>query len=118
MQDEQFVQVAKALADPTRLRLLLELHKAGELTCSCVCERFPLSQPTISHHIKTLAECGVITVRREGQFHVLSVNRDAVEKFVGVLSPVAAEMPAPAGRAVARKARKPSAALARRRKTK
>jgi ArsR family transcriptional regulator, arsenate/arsenite/antimonite-responsive transcriptional repressor len=87
MREADFVKVAKALADPTRYRMLQELRRAAELTCSCMCSRFPLSQPTISHHIKTLEEAGLITVRREGQFHVLCVNEPLLRAFTADLSP-------------------------------
>ena len=87
MRDEPFVKIAKALADPTRHQMLRELRAAGELTCSDVCERFPLSQPTISHHIKTLEEAGLIRVRRQGQFHILTVDEKTITEFARDLMP-------------------------------
>lgn len=67
--------------------MLREIREAGELTCSGVCERFQLSQPTISHHIKTLHAAGVIDVRKQGQFHVLSVNEAQMKAFAADLLP-------------------------------
>jgi len=61
--------------------MLLELRAAGELTCSQICEKFPQSQPTISHHIKTLAEAGLVKCRKEGQFHVISVDEVVLASF-------------------------------------
>ncbi len=87
MRDEPFVKIAKALADPTRHQMLRELRAAGELTCSDVCQRFALAQPTISHHIKTLEEAGLIRIRRDGQFHVLAVNEEVLEDFARDLLP-------------------------------
>ncbi|MGE3107590.1 MAG: ArsR/SmtB family transcription factor [Phycisphaerales bacterium] len=87
MLDTPFVMIAKALADPTRHQMLRELRGAGEMTCSDVCERFALSQPTISHHIRTLAEAGVIEVRKEGPYHVLSVNEERMRAFAADLLP-------------------------------
>jgi ArsR family transcriptional regulator len=87
MRDEPLVRIAKALADPTRLQMLREIRAAGELTCSGVCCRFKLSQPTISHHIKTLQEAGLITIRREGQYHVLSVDEKVLGEFARELGP-------------------------------
>jgi DNA-binding transcriptional ArsR family regulator len=89
MRDEPFVKIAKALADPTRHQMLRELRAAGELTCSAVCERFALAQPTISHHIKTLEEAGLIRVRRQGQFHVLTVDEKLLSEFARDLAPAA-----------------------------
>ncbi len=88
MKDDSFVKIAKALADPTRRRMLAELRGAGGggLTCSCMCARFPLSQPTISHHIRTLEEAGLIDVEKSGQFHVLSVNERVLRSFAGELT--------------------------------
>ena len=55
-QAERIAPLLKALADPVRLRLLslVAAHASGE---ACVCDlndAFPLSQPTISHHLKVL----------------------------------------------------------------
>ena len=56
------VTMLKAIADPTRLRLLSLIlsHEGGE---ACVCDLLPhfdLSQPTISHHLKVLHEAGLV----------------------------------------------------------
>ncbi len=56
----------RALADPTRLRLLTLLIRQGEL---CVCElthALGLSQPKISRHLAHLREGGVVLDRRQG----------------------------------------------------
>jgi ArsR family transcriptional regulator len=58
----------KALADPTRLRLvsMVAAHEGGE---ACVCdltEPLGLTQPTISHHLKILVEAGIFTRDKRG----------------------------------------------------
>lgn len=58
----------KALADPTRLRLvsMVAAHEDGE---ACVCdltEPLGLSQPTVSHHLKILVEAGFLTRSKRG----------------------------------------------------
>ena len=85
MRESSFVKIAKALADPTRHKMLREIRAAGTLTCSCICERFPLKQPTISHHVKTLEGAGLISIEKQGQFHRLTVNEDVVREFVAEL---------------------------------
>lgn len=109
MLEADFVKVAKALADPTRYRMLQDLRRAGELTCSCMCNRFPLSQPTISHHIKTLEEAGLIQIRKDGPYHVLTVNETLLTAFTRDLAE-------PGGRPAAAPA-SPPRRKARRRKT-
>lgn len=81
MDTEQFVKIAKALSEETRLGMLRAIASAEELTCSCLCERFPLSQPTISHHLKILQSAGLITVEKQGLFHRLRVNEEALKGF-------------------------------------
>lgn len=56
----------KALADPTRLRLFSLLAEAGE---ACVCDlpgALGVSQPTVSHHLKVLAEVGLVEREKRG----------------------------------------------------
>ena len=81
MRSSEFVKIAKALADPTRLRMLEGIRAAGKQTCSEVCSCFKLSQPTISHHIKMLEASGVIHAKKAGAFHVLSVNEPLLRAF-------------------------------------
>ena len=101
MRHDRFVKIAKALADATRSRMVQEIRAAGELTCSCMCDRFPLSQPTISHHVKTLEAAGVIQVRREGQFHILSLDEKTIGEFAEALRPVRTSSAVPAADATA-----------------
>lgn len=63
----ELVTVFKALADPTRLEIFRLIAAQTEPICACdVVDRFEVSQPTISHHLKTLREAGLITVARRG----------------------------------------------------
>ena len=67
-QAESLARVLKALADPTRLRLvsLVAAHDGGE---ACVCELtdpLDLTQPTISHHLKILVEAGILSRDKRG----------------------------------------------------
>lgn len=58
----------KAVAEPTRLRIVLLLRQYDEL---CVChlqDYLGLPQPKISRHLKTLRDAGIVTDRREGQW--------------------------------------------------
>ena len=67
-QAEQVAPLLKALAEPVRLRLmsLIASHPGGE---ACVCDltgAFDLSQPTISHHLKVLHDCGLLEREKRG----------------------------------------------------
>jgi ArsR family transcriptional regulator len=68
-----------ALADPVRLRLLSLIANADEV-CSCdLLDVLGKSQPTISHHTKTLADAGLITGERQGRWVYWRVVPDKVE---------------------------------------
>jgi DNA-binding transcriptional ArsR family regulator len=57
----------KALADPTRLRMLDLLAQQPEPLCVCeITPQFPQNQPTISHHLKLLREAGLIQGEKRG----------------------------------------------------
>lgn len=63
---DQLAATFKALADPVRLRLLALIAGRGE---ACVCdlnEAFDLSQPTISHHLRVLADAGLVDREKRG----------------------------------------------------
>jgi ArsR family transcriptional regulator, arsenate/arsenite/antimonite-responsive transcriptional repressor len=67
-QARELARLLKALADPTRLRLvsMVAAHEGGE---ACVCELtepLGLTQPTISHHLKILVDAGIFTRDKRG----------------------------------------------------
>ncbi len=57
----------KTLADPYRLRILDLLAQHEESLCVChITERFPIHQPTISHHLRLLREAGFVDCEKRG----------------------------------------------------
>jgi ArsR family transcriptional regulator, arsenate/arsenite/antimonite-responsive transcriptional repressor len=83
--DRELVRALKALADPIRFRMVQEIAKAGELSCGEVAERFDLSQPTISHHLKILLDAGLLVQRTEGKHHYTSVDHELLGSFIQAL---------------------------------
>src|SRR5580693_523298 len=78
----------KALADPTRLRLvsMVAAHDGGE---ACVCdltEPLGLTQPTISHHLKILVEAGIFTRDKRGVWAYYALVPSAMDTLSAVLS--------------------------------
>ncbi len=77
----------KALADPTRLRLvsLVAAHEGAE---ACVCdliEPVGLSQPTVSHHLKILVDAGILTREKRGVWAFYTLVDGALDALAGVL---------------------------------
>ena len=64
----EFCKIAKALADPQRRELLEKIARAGELSCAALVGLCPVSQATVSHHLKELVNAGLVERRKEGQF--------------------------------------------------
>ena len=83
--DRELIRALKALADPTRFRMIQEIAEAGELSCGEVASRFDVSQPTISHHLKVLMDAGLLVQRTEGKHHYTSVDCDLLASLVAVL---------------------------------
>lgn len=63
----ELAEMLKALADPTRLQIVLALRDADGPKCICdFTASFSLSQPTISHHMAKLREAGLVDATRDG----------------------------------------------------
>ena len=64
---ESLASQLKALADPTRLRMLDLLAQQRQPLCVCdITEQFSQNQPTVSHHLKLLREAGLIETEKQG----------------------------------------------------
>ena len=66
-EQDSLVATFKALADPTRLELLRLVAAQAAPVCVCdLVDRFELSQPTISHHLRVLREAGLLEMSKVG----------------------------------------------------
>jgi ArsR family transcriptional regulator len=64
---DEWVELLKALADPTRLQMVGVLKRSSEPVCICdFTASFDLSQPTISHHMAKLKDAGLVEVTKAG----------------------------------------------------
>ena len=77
----QFDQIAKALADPRRFALLEAIASSEEYPCQRLCQDFPVTKATISHHIKELMRAGLVEAERHGQFITYRVRRDILASY-------------------------------------
>jgi DNA-binding transcriptional ArsR family regulator len=72
--------VHKALADPTRLRILQRLA-TGEGTVTDLMHHVDLSQPLVSWHVRRLRAAGLVDTRRAGRETICSLGREALARF-------------------------------------
>jgi len=87
-QAADLARLLKALADPTRLRLvsMVAAHEGGE---ACVCdltEPLGLTQPTISHHLKVLVDAGIFSRDKRGVWAYYALVPGAMDALAAVLS--------------------------------
>ena len=79
---EEFLRIAKALADARRLAIVERIAARGDAACQHLCEEFPVSQPTMSHHLRLLVDVGLIEMRRDGQYAHYRLRSDVVQAYV------------------------------------
>ncbi|HEU0184435.1 MAG TPA: metalloregulator ArsR/SmtB family transcription factor [Blastocatellia bacterium] len=79
--------MAKALADPRRFEIFQKVATASAegMCCGAVCEELPVSQATVSHHLKELTEAGLLETRSAGQFKYWSTNIDVMNEYIAEL---------------------------------
>lgn len=78
---EENSKVIKALADPNRLQII-DILSCGE-KCACdILGHFDFTQPTLSHHMKVLMECGIVNCRKEGLWSYYSLNIADCNKLI------------------------------------
>ncbi|TFE31834.1 ArsR/SmtB family transcription factor [Cohnella luojiensis] len=83
---QQAVKVYKALGEPTRLKIALLLTEERNLCCSDIGSKLEsVAGSTLSHHLKQLTECGLLTLRKDGTYIYYSVNRDMAQKYAPYL---------------------------------
>lgn len=77
---EETYKVLKALSDVNRMKIINTLTN-GEM-CACkILEDFNIKQPTLSHHMKVLTECGLVISKKEGKWMHYLLNVEKIKYF-------------------------------------
>jgi ArsR family transcriptional regulator len=74
----EYAQFFKLLSDPNRL-MIVDMLSCGELCACVILEKFQITQPTLSHHMKNLCESGLINGRKEGKWTYYSLNKETAK---------------------------------------
>lgn len=74
VQKYHIAKIFKALADDTRISVVRHVANEKEIACQELMKRFPLSQPTMSHHFNKLVEAGILNNRRDGVLWFYTLN--------------------------------------------
>ena len=89
MDREQIERISKALGDQTRLMIYEAIAACDQMNCSDIASLQGVTPATVSHHLKTLADAGLIDSRREGQFIYNKAVRATMEDYVRSLAGIA-----------------------------
>lgn len=74
-----YVPAMKAMSDETRLKII-DMLSCGEM-CACdILEEFSITQSTLSYHMKTLTESGLVNAVRDGAWMRYTLNKERTEE--------------------------------------
>jgi ArsR family transcriptional regulator len=75
---KEYAQFFKVLSDPNRL-MIVDMLSCGELCACVILEKFQITQPTLSHHMKNLCDCGLVSGRKVGKWTYYSLNEETAK---------------------------------------
>ena len=80
MTREEVANICKAMSDSNRLRII-EMLTQGE-KCGCnLLEELQVTQPTLSHHMKVLGDCGLVSSYKDGKWQHYSINCEKFKEY-------------------------------------
>ena len=83
--DQQFLAISRALSDPRRFAILQQVAAStapAGMACGALQEHAFLSPATISHHMKELAEAGLVVAERDGRCANLTLQRSVWQAYL------------------------------------
>jgi ArsR family transcriptional regulator len=78
---QHLAMLAKAIAHPARISILKILAKKDNCNCHDLVEMLPLSQATVSQHLKELKNCGLIKAAVKGTSNLYSLDKMMLKEF-------------------------------------
>jgi ArsR family transcriptional regulator len=83
---EATARLFRELGDPARIRILNALATNGDPVCVChLIEPLGLTQPTVSHHLKTLTDAGLLDREQRGKWAYFSLRPEAADRLADLL---------------------------------
>jgi ArsR family transcriptional regulator len=87
MTASQFSRISKAISDGKRYRMLQRIAaNPGEVSCSQVRSGLGITAATCSHHVKELADAGLVEARRSGKFGYLRLKKRVWQQYLTQLA--------------------------------
>ena len=85
MEEISMADVWKALADPTR-RKILELLKKKDMNAGEIAEEFNMTKPSISNHLSILKQADLVEAEKQGQNVIYSLKTSVLEDIMNMIS--------------------------------
>lgn len=83
---ERLSQALKALGHPIRVQIMHILGQLGGQVCVCDIEsQFDIKQPTVSHHLRTLREAGLIDAEQRGLYMYYRIRPESLQILKALL---------------------------------
>ena len=82
---KEYAQFFKVLSDPNRL-MIIDMLSCGELCACVILEKFNITQPTLSHHMKSLCDSGLVVGRKQSKWMYYSLSDKTVQTCRSVLT--------------------------------
>ena len=82
---EELAGRLSVIAEPVRIKILLKIAGAGEICARDILPEFAITQPTLSHHLRLLADSEIVSARHEGRFTYYSINHETVSELSAFL---------------------------------
>lgn len=85
MNNRQLASVFKALGDENRIQIIRLLQNGEKCACRLL-EALNITQPTLSHHMRILCGCGLVSARKEGKWTYYSISGENAADAVRLLA--------------------------------
>ncbi len=86
--DEELAAFAKAIAHPTRVRILRMLARKEARMCSHIVDELPLAQSTVSEHLRILRSAGLVQANENGPRVSYCIVPSALKRLKALLAAV------------------------------
>lgn len=76
------ITLLKCICEETRFNILELLQKNSEMSVNDLVSKLKKDQPLISHHLRSLKECGIVTARENGKMTMYAIANRDISKMI------------------------------------